>query len=174
MSLHLRPERAEDRSRIATLIARAYGARGARVVEMAGALRELPQHQDSLSIVGVNDHKDVIAYALFTPVKVGKTDNVAVYWAAAGFDTTHEELDVAAFLQQVLQYVQRKGWHYVLCHGDLAQMQGLGFEDAEKLKISGNLRIQNAALLACFDGADTAVLAQGHIEFPESLTLLGR
>lgn len=169
--LKIRTEKPEERSRVATLIARAYGARGARAIEAAGCIRELPEYKDSLSMVGVNEQNEVVAYALFVPVKVGGVDDAAAYWSTIGFDA-NEEVDIAAFLEQVLESMKNKGWHHVLCHADAEQMKPFGFVEAASVKITMDLDIKGATLLARFDGDDTAPILRGAVDYPACLKLL--
>lgn len=169
--LKIRTEKPEERSRVATLIARAYGPRGARAIEAAGCIRELPEYKESLSMVGVNDRDEVVAYALFVPVKVGDVNEGAAYWSTIGFDVV-DDLDIAGFIEQVLKSMQNKGWHHILCHADLEQMKPFGFVDAASAKISMDLDIAGATLLSRYDGDDTAPLIRGKVDYPPCLKLL--
>lgn len=171
-ALKIRAEKPEERSRVATLIARAYGARGARAIEVAGCIRDLPEYRDSLSMVGINEQDEIVAYALFVPVKVGGTAEAAAYWAAIGFDAV-DDLDLANFIEEILKSMQNKGWHHILCHANPEQLKPFGFADAAAAKISMDLEIAGASLLSRYDGDDTAPPIRGAVEYPECLKLLG-
>jgi predicted N-acetyltransferase YhbS len=145
--MKLRPETAADRSAIATLIARTYLASGARLIEMTGLLRDLPQYKPELGVLAeIPEHEAPVAYALFTPVTVGGKDG-AVLLAPLAMDTDQPDLDYNAFLHLAIDHVRALGYKAVLMHGVADMYAEDGFEAASAHGIKGGISYPGADLL---------------------------
>lgn len=159
----LRPELAQERSRIATLIARSYGALGARMIDMTGQLRNLPAANKDLAVVWADDSDKAVAYALFTPLTVGNEQ--ALLLAPLAMDSKHPELDYNSFLQEAMAHAHGLGHNTILMHGDLQEYKDLGFADAEDKGITSDLHYPGGILLAHVQGEGN--LPQGKVVYPD-------
>tara|TARA_B100000609_G_C17169339_1_gene410728 strand:+ start:656 stop:1162 length:507 start_codon:yes stop_codon:yes gene_type:complete len=167
MSLTIRPEKPEERSRLATIIARTYRGAGARTIEVAGKLRDLPQYVQDLSLVGEQDG-EAVAFVMFTPVKVGARDSAALLMAPIAVDPQQENLDVEGFIQQALGKAKEKGYGYVLLHGDAEEYEKYGFKSAKEHGVQSELRLPGVELLVC-QLDDKAEELAGKVDYPPFL-----
>ncbi|MBI1364273.1 MAG: hypothetical protein GC134_09840 [Proteobacteria bacterium] len=164
--MKLRHETATDRSAIATLIARTYLASGAKLIEMTGLLRDLPQYKPELGVIGELDNETPpVAYALFTPVKVGGKDGV-VLLAPLALDTDQPELDYNAFLHSAIEHVKKLGYKAVLMHGVPEMYVDDGFEPAADVGIKGSISYPGTALLV----KNFGTVPTGDVAYPEFLS----
>lgn len=159
----LRPELAQERSRIATLIARSYGALGAQMIDMTGQLRSLPTADKDLAVVWADDNDKAVAYALFSPLTVGNAQ--ALLLAPLAMDSKHPEIDYNAFLQDAIAHAHGLGHSTILMHGDLQEYKALGFMDAEDKGITSDLHYPGGILLAHVQGDDN--LPKGKVVYPD-------
>jgi predicted N-acetyltransferase YhbS len=163
--MHIRNEKPEDRSAAATLIARTYLADGARTIEITGILRDIPQYDPKHAFVVEKDDK-VIAYALFTSLKVGESGE-ALLLAPLAFDT-REVVDTNAILLEIFEKLKAQGHDYILMHGDMEQYQGLGFDMASKLGIDDGINVEGVDLLLK-NISGKPVSETGRVDLPECL-----
>ena len=167
MSQHsLIPATPDDISLAATLIARTYMDLGAKMIEITGKLRTLPYMQDENGVLVADENKEAIGYALYTPVKVGNTENAAVLLAPFAYDTARAGVDATNVLQETLAYPKQKGYRYVLMHGEEETYQALGFQDADDLAITSQVSYPNTILLVKDLDAGVPASLSGEVEYP--------
>lgn len=162
--LTFRAETPEDRSTVATLIARTYLTQGVEVIEMTGQLRELRVYDPELALVVADSRDEVAGYALFVPVKVG-TDDVLLLTTLA-IDPLRDDIDYDHMLAEALEKAHDKGWATIIMHGDLDHYKALGFTDAEDKGIKSDLRYPGTILLA-HDGTGAAQTLRGTVKYPD-------
>jgi predicted N-acetyltransferase YhbS len=122
---NIREEQESDRARVATLLARTYGAEGAKAIELAGELRRLPGWVAPLFLLAEGE-PDALACALFAPVKVADEEKQAVVLAFVGFDTK-QQINLHDFIGQAVEQVKSQGYRYVLMRGDAQEFAAQGF-----------------------------------------------
>ena len=156
----IRSENIQDKSRIATLIARTYAPKGAKVIEQTGLLRALPSYMPELSLVAENAD-NISIFALLTPVKAGAGQGV--YLAPLAFDDRLEGLDLLGFLQESFTKAQAQGFRYVFVQGRLEDLKELGFQYAAEAGFSHE---SSNMLVKDFGTGD---VLSGEIILPEGL-----
>lgn len=164
--MNLRPETDQDRSAIATLIARTYLENGAKLIEMTGLLRDLPQYRHDLGVLAETEAGPV-AYALFTPLEIGGSEG-AVLLAPLAMDTDQPELDYNTFMHQAIERVKDMGFKAVLMHGAADMYADDGFVPATKHGIVSSISYPGATLLIkpLVEGIDMT----GDIAYPPFLS----
>lgn len=125
--MKIRPEKPEDKSRIATLIANTYMPEGADIIEKTSVLRSLSSYSSALSLVEESANK-LNAFALFTPVEAG--EGKAVFLAPVAFDISDEVFIFADFLRESMAVVKAEGFRYVFVQGSGEELKPLGFDYA--------------------------------------------
>ena len=162
----IRPEVAQDRAAIATLIARTYGAQGAKIIEQTGELRALDVYRNDLSFIAESDgEKAVQAFSLMTPVAVeGK--QVGVVLAPFAMNVYNPEFDVPAFFEAVFEKVEAAGFSHVFALGRLDDLSPLGFEYADAHGITLNEELDPSLLVKVFKNAPKCA---GTVVFPQPL-----
>lgn len=159
----IRQEKQEDRSYIATLIARTYGSAGAKIIEQTGQLRALGVYASELSFVAEEEGKPA-AFALMTPVAIaGEMKGVVL--APLALDIHNTNFDIAGFLSQVFDALSAKGFSYVFAMGSLDDLSPLGFVYADSLGLKAHQDI-DASLLVKHIADD---VLQGDVSIPEVL-----
>ena len=164
----VRPEKEEDRTQIATLIARTYLTEGAQTIEMASKLRSLKNHNTDLSFLGEMDGKPV-AFTMFTPVKVGDTEDAALLAAPMARDVTRDDVDFPLFLSKAMDQAKEQGHRYVMLFGEEGTFSSLGFETAESKGIKDTIKPVGADLLVKDLNPDAGDGAKGNVEYPDVL-----
>jgi predicted N-acetyltransferase YhbS len=163
--MQIRNEKAQDRSSIATLIAKTYLADGARTIEVTGILRDMPEYSEKHAFIAEEDDK-AVAYALFTKLKVGEKGE-ALLLAPLAVDTK-EDVDVDKFLLQVFEKLKDQGCDLILMHGSVEQYHDLGFDVASKLGIDDGISVEGVDLLLK-NISGKAVTEAGTVNLPECL-----
>ena len=126
----LRPEKSEDRSAIATLIARTYLADAARVIEQTSLLRDRDGYDENKAFVEDVDG-NLLSYALYSPLSVsGKSG--AVVLAPFAVDVKSENLDVVGFLNATFEKLKSQSIRYVFVLAKLEDLAELGFAYADE------------------------------------------
>ena len=143
----IRPETREDKSTIATLIARTYLAAGVQTIEAAGTLRNMPEHNNKLSLVAEESGK-VKAFAMYSPVKIGDDAKSAVLLAPLAVDTKDEKFELLKFLEQTFKNVEDEGVSYILMHGEVQDHKEQGFVEAKSIGIKDDAEYEEITLLA--------------------------
>lgn len=164
--LTLHPAKPADISLAATLIARTYTDQGAKMIEMTGQLRGLPDMKDEYGVLIADDREEAVGYALFTPVGVGSAQKAAALLAPLAYDTGRDDLNPNDILKMALAYAQEKGFRYVLMHGDLAACAPLGFEDAENHSVTSAVRYADTILLLKDFGQGAPESISGDVVYP--------
>ena len=164
----VRPETIDDRTSIATLIARTYLAEGAHTIELASKLRNLQNHQADLSLVGEIDGQ-AVAFTMFTPVKIGKTADAALLAAPMARDVRRDDVDFIDFLAQAMAVVKEQGQRYILLFGEKDMFESLGFVPAADLNIKDTIKPIGAELLAKDLTPTAKGGVQGAVEYPDVL-----
>lgn len=141
----IRIEKEQDRTAIAILIARTYGAYGADVIAQTGLLREWEKVAKPTGYVMEQDG-DAVAYALYTPI--GEVDDAhVVLLAPLAFDLLREGVDFENFLPQTYDKLKEKGVGFVAMMGDYSQNKAQGFERASDVGFSITQKFQGAEML---------------------------
>ncbi len=144
-TLNIRPEKPEDRTEIATLIARTYMGAGARTIEVAGQLRDL--NKDSLGFIAeAEGHAK--AYALFTPLDIKDSSEKTLLLTPLAIDTLDETVDVENFLKEVILKVKESSFNTVVVYGSEEMYAPYGFKKAEDLNLKSNIDVADAVLMA--------------------------
>ena len=159
----IRAEKQDDKSQIATLIARTYGAAGAETIAQTGQLRSLEVYSSKLSFVSETDTK-IEAFALFTPVKM-EGDAKGVVLAPFALDIHKLDFDVVGFLNHCFSEIESQGYSYIFAMGNLEDLSALGFVYADSLNLSVNQSLEATLLVKKVKGPNTT----GLVEFPETL-----
>lgn len=124
----IRTETQQDRSKIATLIARTYLSEGASIIEKVGYLRQLNSYNNHVSFVEENE-EGILCFALFTPVKAGEGEGV--FLAPLAFDDRAAALNLTDFLEEAFVRVRAQGYRYIFVQGVLGDLKNFGFAYAE-------------------------------------------
>lgn len=162
----IRAETESDITPIATLIARTYLAEGAQTIELVSKLRNQDDYNADLSLVGDIGNQPS-AFAMFTPVKVGDAEDVAVFAGPLASDSKREDLIFSDFLERALDKVKAQSFRYVFLFGVPGMFEELGFETASDKGFEDSLKPQGVELLVkdLDDGAEPK--AQGVVVLPE-------
>lgn len=158
----LRPEKTEDRAQVATLIARAYGADGAFVVELAAKLRAHNAAGAPLAFVG-ETAKGLAAFALFTPLEFDGVGKVAFMSPIAADE--RQEIAMEDFMQNAYKTLAEQSYTHVAVLGDADEMLTHGFKKSEKLQSTPQQTQGDVLLMALNDDA----LPEGVLKLPEFL-----
>lgn len=126
----MRTEKSEDRSAIATLIARTYLADGARVIEQTSMLRGLDGYDAEKAFVEEGE-TGLLSYALYSPLTVSGKDG-AVVLAPFAVDTRSDKLDVIGFLNATFEKLKSQSIRYVFVLAKLEDLAELGFAYADE------------------------------------------
>jgi len=164
--MKLRTERDEDRSQIATLIARTYLENGAKLIEMTGLLRDLPAYKAAHGVIAEVDDT-LCAYALFTPLAVGGSKG-AVLLAPLAMDPERPDVDYNGFMHKAIDEMKTLGFKAVLMHGVAQMYEDDGFKPASTFGIKGSISYPGADLLLK-PLADSMPLT-GDVTYPEFLS----
>lgn len=159
----IRAEKQEDKSQIATLIARTYGSMGAETIAQTGQLRSLDVYTSNLSFVSESD-ESLDAFALFTAVKM-EGDAKGVVLAPFALNIHKLDFDVVGFLNQCFSEIESQGYSYIFAMGNLEDLSPLGFVYADSLNLSVNEALDATLLVKKVDGP----LSSGLVYFPEVL-----
>lgn len=163
--MNIRNETPEDRSAVATLIARTYLVDGASTIEITGILRDMPAYDPKHTFIAEQDGK-IVAYALFTKLKVGEKGE-ALMLAPLAVDT-REDVDVDAFLVEIFETLTNQGHNYILMHGSADQYIDLGFDNAAKFGVDDGLNVEGVELLMK-NLSGKVVSDTGKVDLPECL-----
>ncbi len=164
-SLTVRSDKMEERSRVATLIARTYMQEGAETIELTAKLREWPSHRPDLSLVGV-ESKEIILYTMFTPLDVDDHKNAVVFMAPVALDTYRESIDFAAFLEQAFKRVLEAGYRYIIVHGEAEIYQEAGFVQGKELGLKSSLDMPESEFLVNDLGEEVGDTVTGTVKYP--------
>lgn len=158
--MQIRPEKPEDKSKIATLIANTYLPDGAKIIEKLGVLRGMESYSVDLSVVQESE-SGIDAFALLTPIAVGS--GKGVYLAPLAFDMDSKSFDLSAFIDASNEKAKAQGFRYVFVQGSGEDLKPFGFEyAAEKgfVHHAGNMMVKDL-----IDGEGLS----GEVKLPEVL-----
>ncbi len=131
-SITIRTEEDKDKSSVATLLAKTYGAEGVKAIELASELRRNIPQPSLLSMVAEQDGI-MVACALYAPVKMDEGKDIAVM-VSLGIDT-QKQIDVKGFLEETINRVQQQGYSYVLMRGTAEDFAEQGFVRSRETKL---------------------------------------
>ena len=165
-TLTIRLETEEDRSRVATLLARTYRADGVKAIEQAGELRQ--QEGDKASLAYVAEQAgEIVACAIYSPVTVDAKPVSAVLLASLGVDTKRP-IDVTSFLDDTLSKVKSGGHRYVLMRGDINEFAEKGFVKSQEIGLDFGKADEGDWLVKDLESTDKVDLS-GKVDIPDFL-----
>ena len=123
--MHLRAEKPEDKTALAILIAKVYGAAGADVLRIVSSLRDSEHYTADMALICGDEHPE--AFALFTPLNL---DGCAYLTPLA----CSEKIDIPLFLDSCMHYLKSHGITHIFLHGQAEEMQVFSFKKATHFK----------------------------------------
>ena len=166
--MQIRCETANDRGRVATLIARTYGAQGAHVIELTGRLRAESSPKNELGFVAEVE-SEVEAYALFTPLQAGSSDHSAALLAPFAVNIQNTDFDAQSFVRSAIDKVKEQGFRYVFLLGLPQELEEDGFLPAEESGLSFEKGVETGHILVRDFGDKCGASIEGEIQLPACL-----